>query len=183
MHFSVFLIKTLVVFQESAWTISNITAGNHTQIQLVIDAGCLQPLIDILVKGDFKAQKEAAWAVTNLTSGGTVQQIVHLCGEVNIGHMNTTISYQKPFLQGVLKPFCDLLAAKDDKTVGVVLDGVANILATAEKLGETDKVAMMVEECGGLDRVEALQSHENEQIYQKALQIIETFFPDGEQVN
>ena len=68
--------------QESAWTISNITAGNHEQIQMVIDAGCLQPLIDILVKGDFKAQKEAAWAVTNLTSGGTVQQIVHLCGEV-----------------------------------------------------------------------------------------------------
>ena len=51
---------------------------------MVIDAGCLQPLIDILVKGDFKAQKEAAWAVTNLTSGGTVQQIVHLCGEVEI---------------------------------------------------------------------------------------------------
>ena len=48
----------------------------------MIDAGCLQPLIDILVKGDFKAQKEAAWAVTNLTSGGSVQQIVHLCGEV-----------------------------------------------------------------------------------------------------
>ena len=51
-----------------------------------------------------------------------VPQIVHLCGE------------------GVLKPFCDLLAAKDDKTVGVVLDGVSNILATAEKLSEVDKV-------------------------------------------
>jgi len=150
------------IVKESAWTVSNITAGNHTQIQVVIDAGCLQPLIDILVKGDFKAQKEAAWAVTNLTSGGTVQQIVHLCGE------------------GVLKPFCDLLAAKDDKVVSVVLDGLTNILHTAEKLGETDKVAMMVEECGGLDRVEALQSHENEAIYQKALSIIETFFPDEE---
>ena len=67
--------------------------------------------------------------------------------------------------------------------MGVVLDGIANILATAEKLQETDKVAMMVEECGGLDRIEALQSHENEQIYHKALQIIETFFPDGEQVD
>merc|ERR1712025_740667 len=153
------------IVKEAAWTISNITAGNPNQIQLVIDSDALRPLIDILVKGDFKAQKEAAWAVTNLTSGGTAQQIVHLCGE------------------GVLKPFCDLLAAKDDKTVGVVLDGIANILATAEKLQETDKVAMMVEECGGLDRIEALQSHENEQIYHKALQIIETFFPDGEQVD
>ena len=40
--------------QEAAWTISNITAGNSVQIQLVIDAGCLAPLIDILIKGDFK---------------------------------------------------------------------------------------------------------------------------------
>merc|ERR1712127_307928 len=153
------------IVKESAWTISNITAGNQGQIQVVIDAGVLQPLIDILVKGDFKAQKEAAWAVTNLTSGGSVQQIVLLCGE------------------GVLKPFCDLLAAKDDKTVGVVLDGISNILATAEKLNETDKVAMMVEECGGLDKIEQLQAHENEVIYHKALQIIENFFPDGDQVD
>jgi len=148
------------IVKEAAWTISNITAGNHNQIQVVIEAGVLQPLIDILIKGDFKAQKEAAWAVTNLTSGGTVQQIVLLCGE------------------GVLKPFCDLLAAKDDKTVSVVLDGVSNILSTAEKLSEVDKVAMMIEECGGLDRIENLQTHENEAIYQKALQIIESFFPD-----
>jgi importin subunit alpha-2 len=153
------------IVKEAAWTISNITAGNPSQIQMVIEAGAIQPLIDILVKGDFKAQKEAAWAVTNLTSGGTVQQIVLLCGE------------------GVLKPFCDLLAAKDDKTVGVVLDGISNILTTAEKLAETDKVAMMVEECGGLDKIENLQAHENEQIYQKALSIIENFFPDGDQAD
>jgi len=151
------------IVKEAAWTVSNITAGNSNQIQNVMDAGVLQPLIDILVKGDFKAQKEAAWAITNLTSGGTVPQIVQLCGE------------------GVLKPFCDLLAAKDDKTVGVVLDGVSNILATAEKLSEVDKVAMMVEECGGLDKIEQLQAHENEVIYHKALSIIENFFPDGEE--
>ena len=36
-----------------------------------------------------------------------------------------------------MKPFCDLLAAKDG-TLGVVLDGIANILATAEKLQEMD---------------------------------------------
>ena len=40
----------------------------------------------------------------------------------------------------MLRPFCDLMSAKDEKTVAVVLDGVHNILLAAEKLGETDKV-------------------------------------------
>ena len=76
-----------------------------------------------------------------------------------------------------MKPFCDLLAAKDG-TMGVVLDGIANILATAEKLQEMDEVAKKVEESGGLDRIEALQSHENELISNKAKEIMNKFFPD-----
>ena len=32
------------------------------------------------------------------------------------------------------------LVSQDEKTVNVVLDGLTNILATAEKLGESDKV-------------------------------------------
>ena len=78
-----------------------------------------------------------------------------------------------------------------------MLDGLNNMLKVAGQdvsnillwtcqpsfiISQVEAVAAMVEECGGLDRIEALQSHENEQIYHKALQIIETFFPDGEQV-
>ena len=65
--------------KEAAWTVSNITAGNPDQIQTVIAAGLLPALIEVLVRGDFKAQKEASWAVTNLTSGGSVEQIISLC--------------------------------------------------------------------------------------------------------
>ncbi|GLG96387.1 Importin subunit alpha [Gryllus bimaculatus] len=149
--------------KEAAWTISNITAGNADQIQAVLEAGLLEPLIHVLHSGDFKSQKEAAWAITNFTSGGSVEQVVTLVR------------------QGVLEPFCNVLDAPDHKTVVVVLDGINNILQTAEKVGEAERVAIMIEECGGLDKLEKLQNHENELVYQKSLAIITQFFSEGDE--
>ncbi|XP_035731785.1 importin subunit alpha-like [Vespa mandarinia] len=150
------------IVKEAAWTISNITAGNVEQIQHVIHANLLPPLIQVLESGDYKSQKEAAWAITNLTSGGSVQQLAHLVQ------------------MGVLTPFCNLLVSKDWKTVLVVLDGLTNILQAAVKMGEVERVAIMIEEVGGLDKLEFLQQNENEQVYQKAIAMIDTFFSDGD---
>ena len=80
---------------------------------------------------------------------------------------------------GALKPMCDLLDASDERTVCVILDGINNILAAAEKQGEVDKVAAVIEECDGLDKIENLQTHENEEVYQKSLEIIDTFFTEA----
>nr|CAH7758109.1 unnamed protein product [Callosobruchus chinensis] len=151
----------LNIVKEVAWAISNITAGNSEQIQKVIDAGIMEPLLHVLQTGDFKSQKEAAWAVTNYTSGGTIAQLAKLVE------------------MGALKPMCNLLNSKDQKTVAVILDGLANILNAANKMGEVEKVAILIEECGGLDGIEALQSHDNEKIYEKALSIIENYFSEG----
>ena len=49
-------------------------------------------------------------------------------------------------------------------------------MAAAKKHGALETVATKIEECEGLDKLENLQNHENEDVYKKALKIIETFF-------
>uniref|UniRef100_A0A8C9YRP5 Importin subunit alpha n=1 Tax=Sander lucioperca TaxID=283035 RepID=A0A8C9YRP5_SANLU len=151
--------------KEACWTISNITAGNRAQIQTVIDANIFPVLIDILQKAEFRTRKEAAWAITNATSGGTPEQIRYL---VNLG---------------CIKPLCDLLTVMDSKIVQVALNGLENILRLGEQEAKQENTGSgvnpycsLIEEAYGLDKIEFLQSHDNQEIYQKAFDLIEHYF-------
>ncbi|XP_016103100.1 importin subunit alpha-7-like [Sinocyclocheilus grahami] len=149
--------------KEACWTISNITAGNRAQIQTVIDANIFPVLIDILQKAEFRTRKEAVWAITNATSGGTPEQIRYL---VNLG---------------CIKPLCDLLTVMDSKIVLVALNGLENILRLGEQEAKQNGSGLnpycsLIEEAYGLDKIEFLQSHENQEIYQKAFDLIEHYF-------
>uniref|UniRef100_A0A8C5LY69 Importin subunit alpha n=1 Tax=Leptobrachium leishanense TaxID=445787 RepID=A0A8C5LY69_9ANUR len=142
--------------KEAVWFLSNITAGNQQQVQAVIDAGLIPMIIHQLAKGDFGTQKEAAWAISNLTISGRKDQVEYLVQ------------------QNVIPPFCNLLSVKDSQVVQVVLDGLKNILLMAGE--EASTIAEIIEESGGLEKIEALQQHENEEIYKLAFEIIDQYF-------
>nr|GAT44104.1 predicted protein [Mycena chlorophos] len=159
--------------KEACWTISNVTAGSPHQIQAVIDANLIPPLINILQNADFKTKKEACWALSNATSGALQEpsQIRYLVS------------------QGCIKPLCDLLTMMDNKVIQVALDGLDNIL----KIGEADKTAagpgavnqyaQYIEEAGGMITIHNLQQHENLDIYKKAFNIMDKYFPDEEDID
>uniref|UniRef100_A0A1I8M991 Importin subunit alpha n=1 Tax=Musca domestica TaxID=7370 RepID=A0A1I8M991_MUSDO len=152
--------------KEACWTISNIAAGNRQQIQALIDANIFPMLVDVMIKPhDYKTRKEAAWALTNATSSGTAEQIRYL---VHIG---------------CLEPMVSCLTLLDSDMVQVALNALENILKAGEKFPERpNPYAMIIEEYGGLDRIEYLQSHENRDIYHKCFNIIEQYFSNDEEV-
>lgn len=77
----------------------------------------------------------------------------------------------------------------DNKIIQVALDGLDNIL----KIGEIDKTAagpgavnqyaLYVEEAGGMVTIHNLQQHDNTEIYKKAFNIMDKYFPDEEDVD
>ena len=148
--------------KEACWTISNITAGNRDQIQAVIEANVIPPLIALLRSAEFDIKKEAAWAISNATSGGTPDQIKLL-----VQH-------------GCIGPLSDLLGAQDPKIVNVALEGLENILkvgeADAKASGDVNTMAQIIHEADGLSKIEQLQQHQTESIYNKAVKILETYF-------
>ena len=128
----------------------------------MIDAGILKPLVSILQTEEFDIKKEAAWAISNATSGGEPHQIRQLVEA------------------GVIKPMCDLLTSTDAKIIMVALEGLENILRVGKQdaagVNENNRYARMVEEEHGLEALEQLQQHDNDDLYLKASGVIRDYW-------
>jgi hypothetical protein len=152
--------------KEACWTISNITAGNKVQIQAVIQAQIIPRLIVLLRNSDFDIRKEAAWALSNATSGGSPEQIRYMVE------------------QNLIEPMCELLTCADPRIILVALEGLENLLKVGEKDSKetgNNEYVLLIEEHRGVDNIEALQNHPNNEIYEKAVAILETYFQAEEE--
>ncbi|XP_027188357.1 importin subunit alpha-4-like isoform X2 [Cicer arietinum] len=148
------------VLKYACWVISNITAGTRAQMQAVIDDDLISPLV-CLTKAEFDIKMEAAWAIVNATFG-THEQIQFLASK------------------GCIEALCDLLTCSDPSVLSICLVGLHNILHSGKKnknlpVGVNIYVEM-VEECGGLEKIVGLQSYENNDIYNKAVAVLETYW-------
>eukprot|EP00010_Vexillifera_abyssalis_P004360 CAMPEP_0201552508 /NCGR_PEP_ID=MMETSP0173_2-20130828/16758_1 /ASSEMBLY_ACC=CAM_ASM_000268 /TAXON_ID=218659 /ORGANISM="Vexillifera sp., Strain DIVA3 564/2" /LENGTH=516 /DNA_ID=CAMNT_0047963007 /DNA_START=69 /DNA_END=1616 /DNA_ORIENTATION=- len=154
------------IVKEACWTISNITAGNRAQIQAVYDAKIIPVLAFLLQDSLFEIKKEAAWAISNASSGGSDAQIHYLAQA------------------GCIPPLCQILSLQDQNIIVVGLDALTNILRVGENLaqqtGSSNKYADNMVSTGAVDVIEDLQLHKNNEIYTKAMTMVELYF-DGEE--
>ncbi|XP_018396510.1 PREDICTED: importin subunit alpha-like [Cyphomyrmex costatus] len=169
------------IVKEAAWAISNIMAGNEDQIQSAIDAGLLSPLIEVLQFSPLLSSSivylyiyENAWAISNIMAGNEDQ-------------------IQSAIDAGLLSPLIEVLQFEDYKSQIQAAWAITNltkrgtiqhlsqlveagVLPPFWKIGQAKRLAITIEEAGGLDKIEALQYHSNEKISQKSKAIIDAFF-------
>ena len=70
---------------------------------------------------------------------------------------------------------------KEPRILAVALEGIENVLKAGGehvKVSGSNQFATILEQEGGLDKLEPLQMHPNHQIYERALKILEDYFTE-----
>jgi len=152
------------VAREACWAISNITAGTLEQISTFLHhSEALTLMLDHCKNDDLEIQREAIWAIANATSGGSVS------------HTFTLVH------RGLLNILNEALDRDDTKLTLLTLEAVGNILeAGALYQRHSDEgqnlCAGQIDKIGMLTKIEDLQTHPNNEIYNKVVELIEEYY-------
>ncbi|CAA2969318.1 importin subunit alpha [Olea europaea subsp. europaea] len=134
----------------------------------------ISPLLELLRIAEFGIKRQVAWVISNATSGGTHEQIKFLVHE------------------GCIKPLCDLLISPNEvEIIECCLAGLDNILEVEEAEKNQDNAedvnvfAQMIGDAGGLQKIKNLQTHDDGNIREKAVKMLETCWreEDDEQLS
>ncbi|RWV92662.1 hypothetical protein BHE74_00051063 [Ensete ventricosum] len=187
------------MLRNATWTLSNLCRGKPP-------APFEQILRHLIHSSDEEVLTDACWALSYLSDGTNdkIQSVIETVlipalrtvGNIVTGDDSQTqkLAGQFPTLQqgielrssqGCIKPLCDLLVCPDPRIVTVCLEGLENIL----KVGEIEKdlgkygvnpYAQLIDECEGLDKIENLQGHDNNEIYEKTIKLLERYWVEEE---
>jgi len=155
--------------KEACWMLSNVAAGTEAQLQRAMATPGLLPKVleQMGAAAEWDVRKEAAWVVSNMATGGKEREVAALVQA------------------GAVRPLCDLFDTGDVRVITIALEAVEVLLkhfgnGANGTLPASLDVPQLMEECDGISKLEQLQEHENENIYNKAVRLIEVYFSDDD---
>jgi importin subunit alpha-1 len=119
-------------------------------------------LVTMAVEAELETGKEAIWAVSNMFTGGTDCCVSLLVNQKGIDARMVAV----------------LDDTREQRVTLVALDAIGTILAVGERTYYSYNI--LLDECGGIEKLELLQQHTDNTVYEKALNIVERFFGEEE---
>jgi importin subunit alpha-1 len=148
--------------KEACWSLSNIGAGNRTQIQALLDyTSIMEMLFEYAEHADYATKLEAVYVICNAINGGTLDQIRQIVG------------------MGAISILALHLDHEDDKALDVILAAVDHLLDAGIKDIKVPEAyyTELLDEAGGLEKLEDLHSHHSEDIYKTSNTILKKYWP------
>ena len=144
--------------KNTAWALSNITAGTSKQIQEVFNANLMPVIVHRLKNSVYEIRKELLWVAANAIDGANKEQIKFMV------------------TQGIIPGLCQALEDYDSRMLLNTLRAIKKILQKGEP-----NYPDLIEQAQGLDKIEGLQEHASNLVYEAAHDIVATFYTPVEE--
>ncbi|KAK1576771.1 hypothetical protein Q3G72_016385 [Acer saccharum] len=138
---------------EAAWVLTNIASGTIENIRVLLAHNAVSKLAKLLVSPSDDVCEQAMWALINIANG-TNDEIQAVIDAGVCPRLVEFLTHPSPF-PSVLIPAL--------RTVGNIVTG-------------DDLQTQMIDDAEGLEKIENLQSHDNTEISEKAMKILETYW-------
>ena len=135
----------------------------------MVSSPLLATVIDRLNNDEYEVKKEAAWVLANILHGFAAEPNAY-----NAQRAATLVQL------GAIAPMVKMLEVNDAAMQKLMLEAVGTLLDAGETLqkakGGENPFLVAFDEAEGVDKLESLQTHTNEEVYQKAVDLLDKFF-------
>ncbi|OBS60612.1 hypothetical protein A6R68_08240, partial [Neotoma lepida] len=168
------------ILSDTCWALSYLTEGHNERIHHVVAMGVLPRLVELMTSSELIILTPSLRTVGNVVTG-TEQQTQMAIDAGMLKVLGQLLRHPKSSIQ---KEAAWAMSNAEFRVQKEAVWTVANFatgasqsqLTEADKLHEKEKLCLLMEEAGGIEKIESLQLHQNCHISQTALNIIEKHF-------